>query len=58
MRISDSAAQETERRGTDLVATYSVMKVLLSLATFGGGRAERASPKSQSWVVRVGDEVV
>jgi hypothetical protein len=23
------------------------MKVLLSLATFGGGRAERARPKSQ-----------
>ena len=30
------------------MATYSVMNVLLSLATFGGGRAERARPKSQS----------
>lgn len=30
------------------VATYSVMNVLLSLATFGGGRADRASPKSQT----------
>ncbi len=29
------------------VATYSVMKVLLS-STLGGGRAERARPKSQS----------
>ena len=32
----------------DLVATYSVINVLLSLATLGGGRAERARPKSQS----------
>ena len=29
------------------VATYSVMKVALSLARLGGGRAERARPKSQ-----------
>lgn len=29
------------------VATYSVIKVLVS-STFGGGRAERASPKSHS----------
>ena len=38
------------RRGgqaTDLVATYSVMNVLLSFATLGGGRADRARPKSQ-----------
>jgi hypothetical protein len=34
---------------THRVATYSVMNVLLSLATFGGGRADRARPKSQSW---------
>ena len=45
-RVSDSAMTDEGR--TDLVATYSVMKVLLSLATFGGGRAERARPKSQS----------
>jgi hypothetical protein len=32
----------------NLVATYSVMKVLLSFATFGGGRADRARPKSQT----------
>lgn len=32
-----------------LVATYSVIKVLLSFATSGGGRAERARPKSQTW---------
>lgn len=25
------------------------MNVLLSLATFGGGRADRARPKSHSW---------
>lgn len=36
------------RANANLVATYSVMKVLLSLATLGGGRAERARPKSQS----------
>ena len=30
------------------MATYSVMNVLLSLATLGGGRADRARPKSQS----------
>ena len=33
---------------THRVATYSVMNVLLSFATFGGGRADRARPKSQS----------
>ena len=31
-----------------LVATYSVIKVLVS-STFGGGNAERARPKSQSY---------
>ena len=36
-----------EGQATDLVATYSVMKVLLSFATLGGGRADRARPKSQ-----------
>ena len=30
------------------MATYSVMNVLLSLAKFGGGRAERARPKSHN----------
>jgi hypothetical protein len=34
--------------GTDLVATYSVMKVVAS-STSGGGLADLASPKSQSW---------
>lgn len=31
-----------------LVATYSVMNVLLSFATLGGGLADLASPKSQT----------
>lgn len=36
--------------GYYLVATYSVMNVLPSFAIFGGGLAERAKPKSQSYV--------
>lgn len=40
---------EEEESNSYLVATYSVMNVELSLATFGGGRADRASPKSQTW---------
>ena len=42
------ARRHEDRRVPHLVATYSVMNVLLS-STFGGGRADRASPKSQSW---------
>lgn len=38
---------------TYLVATYSVMKVLLSLAAFGGLRAERARPKSQIYCAHI-----
>jgi hypothetical protein len=38
------------KRGcTHRVAAYSVMKVLLSSATLGGGHADRARPKSRSW---------
>ena len=39
----DDECGEVEYR----VATYSVMKVVLSLVRLGGGRAERARPKSQ-----------
>ena len=42
------ARRHEDRRVPHLVATYSVMNVLLS-STFGGGRADRARPKSQSW---------
>lgn len=34
--------------GTHRVATYSVKKLLLSFAIFGGGRADLARPKSHS----------
>lgn len=37
-----------QKRTRYLVATYSVMKVLLSLAKLGGGVADRAKPKSHS----------
>lgn len=33
---------------THRVATYSVMNVIVG-STFGGGRADRARPKSQSY---------
>lgn len=42
------SAEYKHRGGTHLVATYSVMNVELSLATLGGGRADLASPKSQT----------
>lgn len=41
----------------DLVATYSVMNVLLSLATLGGGRADRARPKSQTYTRSVEEQM-
>ena len=46
-----SRQQARRQQGTQtyLVATYSVMNVLLSFATLGGGLADLASPKSQSW---------
>ena len=42
------ARRHEDRRVPHLVATYSVMNVLLS-STFGGGRADRARPKSHNW---------
>lgn len=46
-KASQYVARDEEEGKTCRVATYSVMNVLLSFATFGGGRAERAKPKSQ-----------
>lgn len=48
VQLQDQVHNRQEKTRTYRVATYSVIKVLLSFATLGGGRAERARPKSQS----------
>ncbi len=48
--MSTKLHKRTDKAGcnTDLVATYSVMNVLPSFSNPGGGRADRARPKSHN----------